>query len=325
MYFLSSKQVFLFYLFLTISGAGIFPHIVLARTFRTSFISWESRVGTGIGAGQLSWNIAEISGTPNVLSELNYHLHNIWLATGQTRLTLKKGIIRGLFIDISGQWGIIRKGTATDRDWAQNNRQKLFSLSHSDTTGNTLKQINIGIGFSMHPFSHITFSPLVGYSYKEQNIRVQNGVQDMALSTYTYATPGRISKLDSSYNSRWEGSFIGAELKYQFYSHQNWIINAQYHRVHYNAYANWNLRKDLDHPVSFQHSAEQGKGIAFITGWQSLFTKHFSLSLLIHYQKFYSGRGIDRLFFSNNTYAVSPLNNVQWEITELTLTADYRF
>jgi hypothetical protein len=292
---------------------------------RTSPLNISFQFDTGIGSGQLSWNIAEIGGTPNVLSELNYHIKHLWMNQIKTRITLNQSKLKGLFVDLSGQRGVIQSGQSTDRDWKQNDRQALFSLSESDTTGDNTQQGTFSLGMSFKPISQIRLSPMAGFSYREQNIRVQNGVQIIA--THPQDLGAFTTPLNSTYYSQWKGPHIGMELAFlpQSTSGQQFVFNANYHWITYQATADWNLRPDFQHPVSFKQTINRGHGISVSSNWIYPITQHFSANLGLFYQHFTGSNGVDQLYYANGTYQASHLNSAHWEFTQLMAGVIYQF
>lgn len=277
-----------------------------------------------MGSGQLNWNIGEIGGTPNIVSELNYHIKRLWVSRVHTRISITQARLRGLFVDLSGQWGIIRQGQSIDRDWTQNDRQGLFSLSQSDTTGDNIHQARIAMGITFAPVFWFHLSPIAGYSVREQFIRVQNGMQIIAQSPQNKgAFP---APLNSTYHSKWLGPDMGVEL--DFMPHgirgQHFLFNARYHWTEYNATADWNLRPDFQHPVSFRHILNKSHGISLSSSWIYPFTKHLSINTAVYYQYFTGRNGRDELFYANGTQASSSLNNVTWEFTQIMMGISYQ-
>jgi glutathione S-transferase len=97
--------------------------------------------------------------------------------------------------------------------------------------------LSVGIGYELLLFSEFfKITPLAGLSYHAQNLTMQNGVQ--VISDYGWPTPlGPFSSLDSSYDAKWYGPWIGLELgwlgwqKNKSTSGLEPLVGIEYHRV----------------------------------------------------------------------------------------------
>jgi hypothetical protein len=98
----------------------------------------------------------------------------------------------------------------------------------------------------------------------------------------------------------------------------------EYHWALYDAKADWNLREDFDHPLSFEHKAE-GNGIRIVAGLGAVLTEKWSLEVGYTQQEWSTEDGIDRVYFSDGTYGETRLNEVNWESRSLGLAVCYQF
>ena len=94
--------------------------------------------------------------------------------------------------------------------------------------------------------------------------------------------------------------------------------------MEYNAEADWNLRADLAHPVSFEHRAD-GEGIVYWARWNYFFHPQWSFSLSGNYQDWETDPGTDQIFGALGGTAETPLNEVNWESWSVMVGASCRF
>jgi hypothetical protein len=165
--------------------------------------------------------------------------------------------------------------------------------------------------------------PLVGYSYDKQNLVIKDGFQ-------TIATPGLslpygpIQGLDSSYNARWLGPWLGLDILFPASEKVAIMATFEYHWSDYKSEANWNLRDDLAHPNSFEQDAF-GRGFLVSLGVEYALTGQWSLGLSANYQKWKTDPGTDQVFFASGTTAATRLNEVNWESYAFILGLTCRF
>jgi len=109
----------------------------------------------------------------------------------------------------------------------------------------------------------ISVTPLVGYTWDEQNYKITDGRQTIDL----LGTGGILGDpdctcipgLDSEYTAEWWGPFLG--LEGEIAGKKNMFrVRGEYQYLDYYAEAIWNLRTDLRQDPSFEHEAE-GNGI----------------------------------------------------------------
>ena len=92
----------------------------------------------------------------------------------------------------------------------------------------------------------------------------------------------------------------------------------------YEAKANWNLRGDLAHPVSFEHEAD-GDGWVLTGGYSWHFTSRWALDLQGKYQEWSTDPGIDRVFGANGSTLTTVLNEVNWNSFSATIGVSCRW
>ncbi|WP_020407485.1 omptin family outer membrane protease [Hahella ganghwensis] len=284
----------------------------------------DAYLNVGYGSGQLDWNIADTDGSPDVLSELVYNIDDVVILELGGRLFVESGPLDQAFGEMRGWVGLIEDGTSEDRDWNSDNRTDLYSFSRAELYGHNLKKFSLAVGYRFSVTEWMTLSPMLGYTYSSQSMRVRNGVQIISEAPSTVA-PGSFSGLDSAYDASWSGGWLGGEVVFNFAEHHELVVRLEYHEADYEAEANWNLRSDLAHPVSFRHNIEDQKGYLAGVNYRYPLYKQFSIIVAVEYEKFKGKDGIDTIFGSDGSTSATRLNEVNWELTRFSVGANYRF
>ncbi len=282
----------------------------------------EFSLDAGFRADQIDWNIVGNLGGQDVavLSELNFKNLNIWQVGARGKLAVANNDVDyRTYIRGAVDYGWLTNGTARDSDYHGNNRTDEISRSLSDLTGNNVVDASIGLGFEKDYWQgRCTLGWLGGYAYSEQNLRLTNGRQLTPLTA-------SIAGLNSSYVSKWHGPFAGLDLELRPWRHFSLLGSAEYHWVDYKAKADWNLRDDLAHPVSFRQQANNGNGLVFTLRGRYLFTNNWGLDLSFAYHDFSAQDGTDSTILADGTITTDTLNKVSWKsyTTNLGLTHSF--
>lgn len=290
------------------------PTVVYAATDATgelSAVAGELSVSISRRNDNLNWSIA--GSTVNVLSELKWENMSItqFQVAGDIHLNNDSQVSAKL------GYGVVDSGTNQDSDYNGNNRTQEFSRSNSDAGGYVL-DASIGLGKKLQlrelsKGNSLYVTPLVGLSIHKQNLTMTDGVQ--VISTAPSTVPlGPFPGLASSYDAQWMGPWLGAEA--QFESEHGWsmMANVEFHLVDYSASANWNLRADLAHPVSFKHSAT-GNGIIMSLGASYPIKKKWRMDLILERQDWSTQAGNDQVYLADGTVGNTRLNAVNWDST----------
>ena len=282
----------------------------------------EFALDAGYRFDELKWNIAgNLDGNnPNILSELTWeNLRTFQLKLSNTT-TIKKVIYLRGYLD----YGWIHAGDNQDSDYAGDDRTLEFSRSNNNSDDGDMLDGSIGIGYRF-TFRGDTFQliPLIGYSYHEQNLRMTDGYQ-------TIPAAGSFPGLDSTYETRWYGPWLGVDFKIRTRAFDSFIKRVLFyttlegHSVDYEAEADWNLRTDFEHPKSFEHEAE-GYGIIIKVGTQLLLSDHWAVNISYDYSYWETDEGTDVVYFSDGTSGATQLNEVIWESHVISLGMVYNF
>ncbi len=269
----------------------------------------------------LNWNIGFADGTPNILSELSWkdlYIHQV-TAVG-TVTTKNQFYLRGI-----ADYGQIYHGRNQDSDYLGDNRTFEFSRSINKANKGEVFDLSIAVGRLFSSQCHtIRLVPLIGYSLHEQHLKMTDG--DQVLFLLNPASEGPIEGLDSSYNAKWFGPWVGVDLFFDYTPTVTFFGTFEYHySTFYRGEGDWNLRTDfLD---NFHHKA-QGHGLSGALGLKYHLYANWELSLIASYQKWTTKKGnhtvlvdLDGVF----ALAGAQLNRVNWHSGALTAAAGYSF
>lgn len=273
---------------------------------RTDYLRW-SIPGAFTGRDSIIYR-------PNIISELT------WKNLKTTYLTHHAIYVDGQFVmrgDIG--YGRINSGDNQDSDYRGTNRTQEFSRSNNKSNGDYVSDVKFGFGlkldFGAEPKLQLT--PMLGLSAHVQSLRMTNGNQTVSDPQYAPikldpSPLGPIPGLSSTYITRWKGPWLGVDTRYQFNDRLSLRANYEYHIADYSAHANWNLRDDLAHPKSFEHSASGYGNVLNITA-EVLLSKQMQAYFSITSQEWETGKGSDRFNYADGSSAYGILNNVKWQ------------
>ena len=277
----------------------------------------------GYRRDDLDWNIAgNINGNnPNILSELTWDDIESYQVKFQGSLIWPRIIaLRG-----SANYGWIFNGDNQDSDYFCDNRTFEFSRSNNSTDDGDVWDVSLAIGYPFRTGKNVigTITPLVGYSYHEQNLKITDGFQ-------TIPATGPFPGLDSSYDTEWKGPWLGIDIHFRAaeiktFAHRfETYFTYEYHWADYDAEADWNLRDDLAHSKSFKHDTD-GNGYVIGAGFNFVLHQHWALNFNFDYQDWSTDDGTSKVFFADGTSAKTRLNEVNWTSYALSLGLSVRF
>jgi hypothetical protein len=288
-------------------------------------IKTDISLSAGYRVDELSWNIAGnlYGANPNVLSELTWSN----LETLQTTVSGRALVNQWLYVRGSVGCGWTFSGDNQDSDFDGNHRTQEYSRSNNSADGGSVLDAVVGIGYQFEVLSHkLKLIPLIGYSYHEQNLTLNHGFQTISTPGHVPPTPpyGPIQGLDSTYDTSWQGPWLGIDLSFAITDRVTLFGGFEYHWAEYEAEANWNLVPFLSHPKSFEHDAD-GKGFLITVGAEYVLTGAWCLNMAFNYQKWSTDPGLDHLYYANGSIAENRLNEVNWDSYALMLGLVYRF
>lgn len=288
-------------------------------------------ISLGYRVDSLDWNINgagnPAGSEPNILSELEWNDLDIFQIRGELSGSNGNGIyFRGL-----ASYGWVMDGQNRDSDYAGDNRSLEFSRSVNDVDDSRVLDLSGGLGliFPMGKNEQWQIIPMIGYSYHQQDLRMSNGNQVVSnLANFQVYVPGvtrvlpvgPFPGLDSSYNAEWYGPWVGTDILLDLKESGTVFMRLEGHLVNYFAQANWNLRSDFDHPVSFEHEAD-GQGWVFELGWQEAPSRYYWVwGVSFVAQSWTTDDGTVRTFFSDGGVRAGKLNEVNWSSNSINIT-----
>ncbi len=287
-------------------------------------LHYDYSLGTDYRSARLDWNIAgSFAGTtPNILSELTWSDLSIAQASAVLQVTANdRFVLQGRAV-----YGAVLNGKNQDSDYNGDNRTQEYLRSNSKG-GGEIGEGSIAVGYHWQRFAtavgrYVHVTPMLGYSRHLQYLTISDGRQ-------TIPSTGPIANLESNYNAEWSGPWLGLNLRLEADARNSVIINAEYHRADYYAEANWNLRDDMAHPVSFKHWA-QGYGFIVSMAFRRAMAEHWDIVAVMEAQKWRTGAGVDTLYTINATTKVlqptaTRLNEVNWQSLSTGVAAIYHF
>ena len=322
--------------------------IFLLFCIKPAFAEPERKLDLGLEVGhrtdQLNWNIAASDGNPNVLSELTWRDLFITQIRGTTKLLVD--LPSSVFLPYMRgalAYGKIYSGENQDSDYNGNNRTLEFSRSNNSADQGDVLDASFGFGVQFvkkmaQPGQTLRISPLAGYSYHQQNLRMTEGLQ--TISTQNPANlPRPIPGLNSTYETEWRGPWLGVDFSFETNKKHIFKASFEHHWANYDAEANWNLRSDFQRPKSFTHKST-GKGMVASIGWEFRLRPNWSVNANLDYQRWKTQPGTDTVFLSpegiqnifddtgillSDGIIHQPLNRVNWESRAVSLGLQYRF
>jgi hypothetical protein len=282
------------------------------------YLSWADvtfDLSAGYRTDSLRWSIAGNlqGGDPNVRSELAWSDLSIYQLKLANRTVIKDRVYMRGHLD----YGAVVSGNNQDSDFNGDNRTLEFSRSVNGVDGNDVWDGSVGIGPRFSFFeSTIVVCPMLGYAVSEQDLNIVDGYQ--ALTAPPLATPiGPIADLDSRFQTRWKGPWLGVDIFFSSpgthapFTKVGVMFSGEYHWVDYDAEANWNLRTDYNHPVSFSHESE---GSGFVAGATILFEikNRWGVHAGMNVKEMTTDPGLDRTYYADGTINDTRLNEVRW-------------
>lgn len=263
-------------------------------------------VALGYRRETLDFNIAGPDGVPNILSELEWEVdmaeirvNGEWLADNGFFMTGELAYASGF------------AGEERDSDYAFDNRHGEFSRSYAKSHGSTDSRVSLGLGWRFPPRRDVGITPMLGYTYQEQDLRSRKGRQVISTSDLT-PFPGPFHGLDTHYEPRWHGPWLGLRVDAHLAERFGLRLGVKRQWFAYHADADWNLRDDFEHPRSFtQHGHSRGWQWEVGAHWRLSPQSAITFSLERHTQRLRNGT--DRTFFADGQSSTLRLNGVNWD------------
>lgn len=295
-----------------------------------SGITVRSYGEVGYRNDEMSWNKADPSGTPNILSELQwYNVHSAVITAG-TDITIDTN----WQLDGKISYGQVVEGQNQDSDYFLDDRQGEFSRSNNVADDGMSIDLKAGVGYHLTfgnprraPYWRVT--PKVGYAFHSQQFTMTEGMQTVldydGDSQPDIPLPVRFSGLHSTYEGTWFGPWGGLTTELALTDRLSLDASFEYHWIDYQGTGHWNLRDDLQQPISFKHSAE-GEGIVLSAVARYRITPDWLMRLSVEYQNWLANdNGRDKMLFAGGSSAEMQLNEVKWTSYGVNLGIEYAF
>jgi hypothetical protein len=281
--------------------------------------TFQFDLSSGYRLGGLHWSVAAVGGDPNIASELSWSKLQIFQIEGTGRLTLEGFTIRA---DVG--YGYILAGDVQDSDYDSDDRTDEFSRSYSDAKGGYLFHALTGLGYRFdHRAVPFTLLPMIGIAFHRQGMKMTEGVQVISIPPSTQPL-GPFAGLDSSYTANWLNLWVGLDAEYRITKRLGAGAAVAVHPSLYYAEADWNLRTDFQHPVSFVHD---GLGWGF-SGDLSVgveLSRRFLLEGRFTLEYWSGGPGIAETYWAGGGSTEKQLNEIVWSSAQFVLGTVLRF
>ncbi len=273
---------------------------------------------------ELVWDIASSASattTPNVLSELSFR--DIRSLGYVINLGYMNRFDNNIAFVLEAEYADsrIRSGRAQDSDYASDNRTDEFSRSFSDIESDSINYFSLATGIKtrwLNTKGHY-LSFLIGYKKHNVDITMTNGVVEIPEADAGSLIPG----LNSTYNSEFRSIFAGLSTEHVF----SWGTIGFRYDLYYTdlkAEADWNLRTDFAHPVSFEQVGN-GKGYAATLGYTYNHNRNWDYSIDYVVNKYHIKDGYDQTYFSDTTSFIVKLNNSEYKQEAIRIGVSYNF
>ena len=138
---------------------------------------------------------------------------------------------------------------------------------------------------------------------------------------------GDLSGLESTYEARWRGPWVGFDLVARDVRGLDLRMIFEHHFVDFLGQGNWNLRNDLAHPKSFEqwNNGTAGEGILGRFDARYRVSTSWFATFMMQFQDWSAGKGVDRLFVANGGSTDATLNEVYWQSFATQFGATYIF
>lgn len=257
---------------------------------------WKVQAGIGLSSTDVNWSVAgnQQGTSPNILSEVvwtklkgaNYHIQ------ADYKINQKLGL--SFVMDYNN----INKGSGNDSDYAEDNRKGNFNnIDFSSNQGYTYN-IQVKANYSF---------PKVSFFVPKLSL----GLEQLKQKLYLNDTEGFDTGLNSTYRAVWNGGSIGVSIEIpikSFYISGGYAFGI----YDYSAQANWNLKEDLQKPISFRHDALGFKHeIKLLAGYN--ISDHFDIGLSLNRNYGVTNTGTDQLYLVTGDEKRSQFNGIEFK------------
>lgn len=266
---------------------------------------------SGYQNDSFNWSVASPTGTPDTLTEVEWkNLSLVGFDVGFTMSMPYNLVFKG---DARYAWTVA--GNSRQTSFLRDGRTRPFSSIENDSDDGYAWYGSFALGYALdfgsmiHDPVAFNFTPLAGYSWRKQNLKADNGREQLA--GFILSNP-ETRNLENSYSARWDGPWLGADMTLSAFQHHQIFSSFQHHWADYKAEGHWRQSPELQQPKSFEHNTD-ATGIVASAGYRYLTDELWGVSVSIDYQNWESESGKETLFTINENQFNSRLNEVERE------------
>ncbi|TCC93259.1 hypothetical protein EZ428_00355 [Pedobacter frigiditerrae] len=283
---------------------------IMALAQADTLKKWNIKPFVGLHNTNCDWSIAGNSAgkNPNILSEL------IWdnLKGFGFGIEVKYTLPKNLSLKASSEYYKIKKGQATDTDYADDNRESPFYSDVLNADKGHLFNSSLHLSYQALTFGKLNISPIIGIAYNQQEFQLLESINNPS-------TAG----LNSTYKVKYRGFDFGTAIifKNRLFNLSLEVLGGFYK---YGAEANWNLIPDFEKPVSFIHKANSFK-LAGDLNLSVPINKQLKVELDYKIHQMKTHAGIDRAFYINEAPKETLFNGATLNTNALCLGLSFNF
>jgi len=267
----------------------------------------------GAGLQRFHYHIAgnEQGLNPNILSEL------IW----RNNLTSELGAsleVKWQRLNFRSGYSIShnQSGTVSDIDYAEDNRQSVFSDRTFSNHKGKGHQLSISAGYDLPVRKNLILNLFLTCQFQKNTLYLLNQ-KHLRQQDENY-----LPSLNSYYRYHLPGFGGGMLIDYHCRRLIEFNIEARLQRIVYSATGSWNLREDFAQPDSYLHRG-RGIQIAVIPQIRLLISRHSKIGLSYSYSSLNVSNGRDRLLLADGIEQLTRLNEVAGRKSALHLTMNF--
>jgi hypothetical protein len=272
---------------------------------RTEPPRWELGVTAHTDARALHWNIGFDAVPRDVSSELEYRDMRVSALAADAIIRLHASGGNVWSLRIRTRTGAVRSGSGRDSDYRGWDRTGEYSRSVFQV-GGSHAGYDLALG-TRRPAPVAVIDEVtvwVGYGRDRFDLRKTDGAQVIPSD----APPDLLDGLDSWYRTRRAGPWIALEPAADIGRTRIALLLASHLRTGFTATGEWNLRDDLEQPVSFTQRAS-GRGAHLRLSARRPLARHAALLASAEHRRDRFA-GIDRAYLATGTVAPQNLHEV---------------
>ncbi len=266
-------------------------------------------LGVGYRQDTLNWNVADPSGTPNVLNERKWKSVRSIYFGGQMSVSMCHYVLNA-----SGGYGTIFYGNSSSRTWDSDDRTDLANHTRSLADRGEVYDASASIGYQC-PLNisciSVTATPRLGYSRNVLHLRQKNGEQ-----VFPVVVPDNITKLRNEYKAQFYGPWVGLDLSTRIMCMFNARAGFEWHWATYRGKGKDREGEPVDLFVKYTHKDSfNGYGPLFYLGGDFRYLPCLNVGVFAYYQHMCVSRAKQRaevLLPLPESSSSSRVNSLNW-------------